>query len=349
MAYTINFDMVNSLAANKHVPKLKDNFFLSNALLFRLKPRQKEWRGGPLLAVPLGFAPEGGGGSWYSGSDKFDTSIRNPIKAATYFAKNAQVTLAIDTDEQLAASGPTAVLDLIEAKMKIAENTMVDLIGTNLYNDGSNAKAVGGLQIALSDSITTVAKTYGGITAGGSVPSLDTNGWWQHNVDTTSYLTGATGTVFAGYANTGITALGRMFSQIGLRSGKQPTLIVSNWGAWSDYHNSLAKNERYDRPQQGTALANAGFTNLMYRNAPYVVDERAPRTAGFVEKVYCIDERALALYVHPERDMFFQKWERPIDQDARVAYIFHRLEMCFDERRSSGNIQSVDTSNILPI
>lgn len=350
MAYTINWDMVSSLAKNKHVPALKDNFFLSNALFYRMKNRQKSWSGGPLIVVPLSFAPEGGGGGWYSGSDKFDTSIRNPIKAANYFPKNAQVTLAIDTDEELAVSGPEAVLNLVDSKMKIAENTMVDLIGTNLFNAGTNAKAIGGLQLALPDNIVTTAQTYGGIACGGAAPSSDTNGWWQPNSDATAYTCGSSGSF---YTNTGLNPMSQMFARIGLRSGKQPSVIISNWGSWTEYHNSIAKNERYDRPQQNSDLAKAGFTNLMYRNCPWVVDERAPRnsngTSSAVEKIYVIDEKALTPYVHPQRDMQFEPWRKPIDQDARVAYIFHRMELTFDERRSSGVLSNVDTWNVLGV
>ena len=349
MAYTINWDMVSASARNKHVPKVKDNFFLSNALLTRWKGRQKEWQGGPVLVVPLGFAPEGGGGSWYSGSDKFDTTIRNPIKAANYFAKNAQVTLAIDGDEELAVNGPQAVLNLVEQKMRIAENTMVDLVGTNLYNLGTNAKAIGGLQLALPNDIVATSQTYGGITCGGAAPSADTNGWWQPNSDSTGYTTGAAGTFITTVAGAG--PIPTAWAKCGLRSGKTPSVMVSNWGAWTDFHNSIAINERYDRPQQNSDLARAGFTNLMYRNAAWVVDERAPRGAAatYFETLYGIDEKAVSLYTHPSRDFHFDGWRKMIDQDARVAYIFHRTELCFDERRSSFSISEIDTSAVLAV
>lgn len=346
MAYTINWDMVSSLARNMHIPKLKDNYFLSNALLYRWKGQQKNWEGGPVLVVPLGFLPEGGGGSWYAGSDKFDTTIRNPIKAANYFAKNAQVTVAIDSDEELQVKGPQQVLNLLEQKMKIAENTMVDLIGTNLFNAGTNAKAIGGLQFALPDNIVSTAQTYGGITCGGAAVASDTNGWWQPNSDATSYSCGTTGSFMSSSSGVGYNPISKMWAKIGLRSGKTPSVIVSNWGCWTDYHNSLAKNERYDRPQQNSDLAKSGFTNLMYRNAPWIVDERAPRTSD-VEKVYLIDEKAVTLYVHPSRNMHFDDFRKPIDQDAKVGYIFHRTELCFDERRSSGVLSAVTTTDVL--
>jgi hypothetical protein len=357
MAYTVSWDMVSSLARNLHIPKLQDQFFLSNALLSRWKNRQKNWEGGPVLVVPLSFAPEGGGGTWYSGSDKFDTTVRNPIKAANYFAKNAEVTLAIDSDEELAVRGPQSVLNLVDSKMTIAQNTMTDLVGTALFNTGTNAKAVGGLGIALSDNIDgTTATTYGGITAGNQSPLTDPNGWWQHNADHTAYATGslaADSTLFPPKSTTGGGGswgpLPAICAKTGFRSGKQPTLLVSNWGAWTDFHNALAKNERYDRPQQGSDLAKAGFTNLMFRNMPWVVDERAPHNSSKIEKIYGIDERAVSLYVHPSRNFSFKGWRDAYDQDVRAGYIFHRTELCFSERRSSFVIDNIDATNTLNI
>lgn len=343
MAYTINWDMVSSLARNKHVPKLKDQFFLSNALFYRWKSRVKSWTGGPSIVVPLSFSPEGGGGAWYAGVDKFDTTVRNPIKAAQYFPKNAQVTVAIDSDEELAATGPEAVLNLVEAKMKIAERTAVDLIGTNLYNAATNPKAITGLQFAIPETIVSTSQTYGGITCGGAAVASDANGWWQPNADNTAYVSGSSGSFMQVVDN----PVSKMWGKIALRSGKQPSIILSNWGAWNDFHNSLSKNERYDRPQQNSELAKVGFRNLMYRSAPWVADERAPRTSAGVEKVYLIDEDSVSLWVHPQRNMSFENWRKPLDQDARVAYIFWRGEMCFDERRSSGVLGNVATSAVL--
>jgi len=344
MAYTINWDMVSASATNYHIPKLTDNFFLSNALLKRWRGKQKEWAGGPVLVVPLGFAPEGGGGMWYSGSDKFDTTVRNPIKAANYFAKNAEVTLAIDGDEELAVKGPREVLNLVESKMTIAENTLVDLVGTNLFNLGTNAKAIGGLQFALPTGITGTAQTYGGITCGGSAPASDTNGWWQNNADNAAYVTGAASTLWPMNAGNSGGPVPKILALCRLRSGKSPTILVSNWGCWTDYHNSIAKNERYDRPQQQTDLAKAGFENLMYRSMPYVADERAPRASN-KEIMFGIDERAVSLYVHPARNFSFDGWRKSYDQDVRAGYLLHRTELGFNERRSSFAIGDTTGTN----
>lgn len=341
MAFTINWDQVSALAQDKHVPRIRDNFFLKkNAMFNRLKNsgRQRSFTGRSVV-VPLGFAPEGGGGGWYAGTDKFDTRIRNPITAAQYFAKNAHVTIAIDSDEELAVSGPEKVLDLVNAKMKIAEATIKSLLGGDIYNAGTNPKALTGLQYSLIDTIVTASQSYGGITCGGVAAASDPFGWWQHLTDTTAYTTGSGGTFMFAADN----PVGNMISNIALRSDQEPTIILSNWGSWNDFHNRCTSKEQYERMPalKNDALAKSGFTNLMYRQIPWVADSKAPRSSGGVEKVYLIDENSMYLYVHPQRDFHFEPWRKPIDQDARVAYIFWRGEVCFDQRRSSGVITAV--------
>lgn len=342
---TINWDMVTSISRNHHIPKLKDQFFLTNALFFRWKGKLKETiTGSPMIVQPLGFAPEGGGGQWFSGNDKLDTTIRNPIKAAHFMWRMCDVAQWIDYDEELQASGPGAVLNLVAAKRKIQLRTMQDLVGTALFNAGTNAKAMTGLQFALPDNIVSTSQTYGGITCGGAAVSADANGWWQSNSEATAWTTGASGTFLPTSANNPI---GQMIGRCHLRGGRGPTVLVSNWGTWTDYHNSIAKNERYDRPQQSTDMAKAGFTNLMYRNLPWVTDERAPRTSAGVEKLYGIDESSVHLFNDPRCDFDDQGWVKPHDQAVRGNHLFHRIEMGFDERRTSFCISNIDTSTVL--
>lgn len=343
MGYTINWDQVSALNRNFHIPQLRDNVFVGNALLMRLKPRIKKRELGKLIVAPIRYGMEGGGGEWYSGTDQHDTTIRNPIKAATFMPKNGIVSLAIDEDEELAATTPDAVLNMMEEKMDTAEETARYQITNAIFNAGTTAKAPTGLQFALPYASTAYigAQTYGGIACGGSARTSDTNGFWQPFVDSNSgshYTTGDSGT--GTFMQSAYNPVAKMHANIGIYSGSQPSLIVSNWGAWTDFHNSMAKNERYDRPQQNTELAKAGFRSLMYRNAVWLADALSPRgvIAANVENVYLIDESALNIYWDPRRDYFNEPWRKPYNQSTRVSYIKNRLELIFRERRSSGMI-----------
>ena len=337
---SINWDMVNSIVPNFHIRQIRDNVFVGNALLMRLKSRIKRRALGKVIVAPLRIAMEGGGGDWYSGTDTHDTTIRNPITAANFFAKNCIVPYAIDEGEELEATTQEAVLNLLEEKSENAEETMRYLLSVGLFNAGTNAKAIGGLQYALPYAATAYigSQSYGGITCGGSAVASDTAGYWQPSVDSNAgahYDTGALGDFMQSAYN----PVAKMLANIFVRCGKQPTLIVSNAGSWTDYHNSIAKNERYDRPQQNTELAKAGFTNLMYRTMPWVQDALAPRNSSTgLEYVYLIDENSLNIYWDPRRDYFFDPFRKPHNQSVKTAYIKNRLELIFRERRSSGMI-----------
>lgn len=340
---TINFDMVNSIVPNFHIRQVRDNVFVGSPLLMRLKSRVKRRALGKVIIAPQRVRMEGGGGDWYGGTDTHDTTIRNPLEAAQFFAKNCIVPYSIDEQEELEATTPDAVLSLLEEKSENAEETMNYLLESALFNAGTNAKAMGGLQIAIPYAATSYigSQTYGGITCGGAAVDSDANGYWQTNVDSNSgshYTAGDSGTG-GNFMQSAYNPISKMLAKIGIRAGRKPSLIVSNEGAWTDYHNSIAKNERYDRPQQNTELAKAGFTNLMYRNLPWITSPLAPRTAATgLEYVYLIDESALNIYWDSRRDFFFEPFRKPHNQSVRVAYIKNRLELIFRERRTSGMI-----------
>src|SRR3972149_3370904 len=144
-AYTVNWDMINSLVAPTYVKRIRDQIFFQNAAWYRAKERQS-YEEGPFIVVPLSVTAEGGGGGWYSGADKFDTRVRDPFTAANYFWANAHVPMAVTSDQELAVTGPRAIVKLVEAKMTVAENTMRDLLGggTGLFNAGTDPQASGG-------------------------------------------------------------------------------------------------------------------------------------------------------------------------------------------------------------
>lgn len=342
---TIDYGMVNAVATAYHIPQIKDNVGVGSPLLQRLMRRVKRRQLGKVFNAPLRVRFEGGGGSWYGATDTHDTTVRDPLNVASFFAKNSIVPYAIDEQEELEATTPEAVLNLLEEKSANAEETMNYLLESAMFNNGTNPKAIGGLQYALpysssvSGSIGYIgSQTYGNISCGGSLYSSDTQGFWQPHVDTNGgshYTTGSSGTFMYAEMN----PLARMLARQGIRAGRKSSLIVSNEGAWTDFHNSLVKNERYDRPQQNSELAKSGFQSLMYRNLVWITSPLAPRDeSNGKEYVYLIDESAVNIYWDPRRDFFMEPFRKPYNQSVRAAFIKNRLELCFRERRTSGMI-----------
>lgn len=343
MNSTFPWNQVNTLVQDFIIPTIQDQVFLSNAMFMRMKGRTKPFTGGRRIVVPLGWKTQGGI-RWFSGTDTFSPTVRDPIQAAEFTPKNANVDLTIDWDDEMTCSGKQQVLDLMEAKGELARNTFFDGMGNDIFNDGSNPKAMAGLQYALKKGSTTnpPTMTYGGISRSATV-----NTWWNHICDDTSYVTGASST-FAGSASTGpnFAPLNKAMARVKLASGKAATMLLSNVGAWSDIHYNLVKNERYQRPQQNSDLFKAGFENFMFRSAVWVQDEKAPRTAAKIETVYGIYEPSVRLYVDSRANFAFEPFRKPHNQMARTAYILWRGELIVNEPRANFVLSNVDASGV---
>ena len=347
MTSSFPWNQVNVMVQDYIIPTIQDQIFLSNAMLNRLKSRTKHFTGGRRIVVPLGWRGQGGI-KWFAGADVFAPTIRDPFQAAEFTPKNANVDLTIDWDEEMTASGDQKVMDLMEAKGEWARSTFQDGMANDIYNDGTDSRALAGLQYALksgTSGFVPPTMTYGGISRSSTV-----NTWWNHNVDHTGYITGATSTFAGGSASSGPSFLpiSKMFAAIKLKSGKAPTMILSNVGSWSDVHFALVKNELYQRPQQQSDLYKSGFENFMFRSAAWVQDEKAPRdtSANKFEKVYFIYEPAVRLYVDSRADFAFEPFRKPHNQMVRTAYILWRGELVVSEPRSCGVIDNVDTSAV---
>jgi hypothetical protein len=347
MAYTVDWDQVTSFCREKIIPKVKDQYFKSNALMYRLRPKAEIFSGGRNIVQPLSFAPEGGGGQWWSGTDRFDLRIRNPITSAQYWAKNFVLNIVISQEDEDTVNGPEKVLDLVATKMKLAQRTLMDSLGgaNGIYNAGTNPKAFTGLEYALPDftggapGVMPPGYGYGGI------PSTSTAyTWWNPQGDNTAYVTGPSSTYIDAEAAPW-EPWDKMLAMQALASGKTCSMILCNWGVFNACARQIHRTTNYFRPQQSSDLAQAGINALMYRGKDVVVDECVPRDATTkVEKVYFLDEESIHLWLHANRNFTFEGWQKSFDQGIRAAKIWIRGELTFDERRSSGKHSSVNTS-----
>ena len=347
--YQINWGQVESIVQDEFMPDIQDQVFFGNPIYYRLQKRKKIYYGGRAIVQALSFTQEGGGGQCGGGVDKMDTRVRNPITAAVFYRKNYSLPIIITRDEEDSVGGDTALTTLVKAKMDIGRITAIDAIGQAIFNDGTDPKQIGGLQHMIRIAPGT-SHTYGGITTSSTV-----NTWWQNQADNpgSNYVTGATGNTFAGVRGFG--PIGRMWARIGRAAGtkNKPTMILSNWGSYQDYHDSLAGTGIGGAAsmaggqiymQQDADLARAGFENVMYKTAPWVVDERAPHDANNLEQVFMVNEPSINLVIHGKRNMSFDGWKEPTDQRVRISYIDWSGEMVCSQRRCMGVINKVDTT-----
>lgn len=345
MAFTIDYEGTSTLVREKVIPVIKDQFFKSNVLMYRIRPKAEMFSGGSFIRQPLSFAPEGGGGQWWSGTDRFNMTIRNPFTSATFFAKNFELPIVISQDDEDLVDGPEAFTSLMAAKMKIAERTVMDSLGgiNGIYNDGSNPKAITGLRYALGSTL----KTYGGIPRTASAYT-----WWNHQIDATAYVTGTGGG--GNYIQKAVMGpWDNMLMLQGLAGGHKSSLILVNYGVWNEILQMVHAKTSWFRPQQDDDLIKAGFESFRYRKLNVVVDEQVPRGTPYGltakhEQVYFIDESACHFWVHTKRNFSFTGFRPAWDQAVQGGHIFVRCELTFDEMRSSGLHSQVDTTATSP-
>lgn len=234
---------------------IADNVTSNNALLMRLKKRGKikTFSGGNTIMQELSFASNGNAG-WYSGYEMLPVAAQDVVSAAEYPIKQAACPITISGLEQLQNSGKERIIDLLDSRMEVGESSMMNLIASGLYSDGTAAsgKQIDGL---LKQVSTTPTNTVGGI---------DRSTWlfWRNQYFRCT-TTGGAAVSAANVQN----YFNRMWSSL-VRGADRPDMILVDNIMWSFYLNSLQNLQRF----AGTETAELGFVSLKYMDADVVLD-----------------------------------------------------------------------------
>jgi len=228
--------------------QIADNVTKNNAILMKLsqKGKIKTFSGGSKILQELSFAENTNGG-WYSGYDILPVGVSDVISAAEYNIKQAAVPVVISGLEMLQNAGREKMIDLLDARLSVAESTLANLISGGLYSDGTGAggKEIDGLDAAVALDPTT--GVYGGI---------DRATWtfWRNQV-----AAGAAGTIQADMN-------GLWASQV--RGTDRPDLIMCDNTFWEAYMASLQAQQRFTSPETG----NLGFPTIKFMDADVCLD-----------------------------------------------------------------------------
>lgn len=234
---------------------IQDNVTSNNALLMKLKQRGniKTFSGGNTILQELSFASNGNAG-WYSGYETLPIAAQDVLSSAEYVIKQAACPVTISGLEQLQNAGKEQIIDMLDARMDVAEASMANLIASGLYSDGT---AAGGKQIdgLLKQVSTTPTNVVGGI---------DRSTWlfWRNQY----FRMLTTGGAVASAANVQ-TYFNRMWSSL-VRGNDRPDLIMVDNTLWSFYMASLQAIQRFT----GTETAKLGFVSVKYMDADVVLD-----------------------------------------------------------------------------
>ena len=283
----LTYGQLSSITEKKFLPRMYDNIFDSNPLLARAKKNfYRKLDGGESIQVPLNYATTSSSG-WYAGADTLSTNDSDTITAANYSWKQLYAKIAISRADELKNAGDAGKVNLVKSKMKIAEKTMADSLGTGLYNSGATANAIIGLR-----DIVATDQTVGGI-------SQTSYSWWAGNVDSsTTTLT--------------IASMQAVFNDASVDS-EIPSVIMMTRANLNRYHALLQANQRF----VDSDAARGGFTSLLFNGKACIADSHCP-----ANHIFYLNEDHLHLFVHKQEDFRMEPFASPINQNVKVAGIY---------------------------
>ncbi len=221
--------------------------------------------------------------------------------------------------ELLKNSGREKVIDLLEARIKNAEKTMLNNLSTGVYSDGTGTggKQIGGLQLLVSDAGTG---TVGGINS-------TTYPFWQNQV----YDFSANGV--AASALTIQDAMNSLYLATS-RNRDAVDLIVADNTYFGYYWKSLQAIQRVTDDK----LASAGFQTLKFMGADVVYDGGFAGSAPSAH-MYFLNTNYIKFRPHRDRNMVPMNPDRfSVNQDAMVKLIGWAGNMTCSNRSLQGVI-----------
>ena len=309
---TINVGDIIATTLQSRTGQLADNVSNNNALLTRLKTkgRIKPVTGGSQILQEISYQ-NNATAMMYSGYQTLDITPTKVIDAATFDFKQAAVGVTISGLEMLKNSGKEQVIDLIEARIEVAEDTMSNMINTGLYSDGTN---YGGLDITGLRAAVSTTPTVG--TYGGFDRSVSSNAFWRNQTTTFSGLSLTAG------ADTIQSAMNNLFFKM-VRGTDQVDLILADNNYYRYFMESLQSIQRIT--DTNSDLGKLGFQTLKYQNADVVLD------GGFISgsnnsgvsysgvptsQMYFLNTKYIHYRPHADRNMIVSDERFSVNQDA---------------------------------
>lgn len=294
MAGNANFDSLLATTLANYRDQLTDNIFTARPLTFFLmdKGRIRMLDGGTKIVEPLIYGQNSTVAS-YSGYDTISLTAQEGISAAEYDWKQYAASIAISGIEEAKNNGEAAILNLLEAKVMQAEESMREGFNQMFFADGTgnSGKDWNGL-----GNLVEASGTVGGInraTAGNEF-------WRSYEENTAGALT--------------LAQMATAYNSVSV-GNDHPDMVLTTQTLFEKYESLLQPQLRYT----DTKTADAGFQNLLFKAAPVTYDAHC--TAGVV---YFLNSKYLTLVGHSGKWFTQTEFVRPENLDAKYALI-----MCY--------------------
>jgi hypothetical protein len=289
-----NFDALLSTTLANYRSQLTDNVFTARPLTYTLmdKGRIRMLNGGTKIVEPLIYGQNDTVKS-YSDYDSINLTPQTGISAAEYDWKQYAASISISGIEEAKNNGEQEIINLLEAKIMQAEESLREGFNQMFFSDGTGN---GGKNWNGLGNLVEASGTVGGIDRAGTGNSF----WQSYEENTATALT--------------LAQMATAYNTVSV-GNDHPDTILTSQTLFEKYESLLQPQLRYT----DTKTADAGFQNLLFKAAPIMYDVHC--TAGVM---YFLNTKYITLVGHSAK--WFQQTDfiRPEDLDARYALI-----MCY--------------------
>jgi len=304
-----NFDALLSTTLANYRPQLTDNIFSARPLTYFLmdKGRIRMVDGGTKIVEPLIYGQNGTVAS-YSGYDTISLTAQEGMSAAEYDWKQYAASIAISGIEEAKNNGEAAIINLLEAKIMQAEESMREGFNQMFFGDGTGNSGKNWNGLA---NLVESGNTVGGIN---SANGQGNDFWRSYEENTAGALT--------------LAQMATAYNSVSV-GNDHPDMILTTQTLFEKYEALLQPQLRYT----DTKTADAGFQNLLFKAAPVAYDVHC--TAGVV---YFLNSKYLTLVGHSGK--WFQQTDfvRPENLDARYALIMCYGNLTVRNRAKQGKL-----------
>ncbi len=253
---TLSVTTIAAHALDKHSKEIADAIINNNLLSAWLKAsnRVKKVDGGLTFHEKV-MHSEAAGFDWIGKDAEITLSTNEFLTDAEYNIRILAGPLKVYHFDKSRAAGESQIFDLVETTIENAKSTMSNKLGAAVFNDGSSATALHGLQLLVNE---TASQTVGGIAVADFAR-------WDNQRDSTAI------TAFNTSQN-GISAWRSMMALCAGNENDYPDLIVTTSTIWGLYFLALTNLARLVDSKVGSL----GYKTLDFMGTPVGWDKNCP-------------------------------------------------------------------------
>jgi hypothetical protein len=303
-----NFNALLSTTLANYRDQLTDNVFTARPLTYFLmdKGRIRMLNGGTKIVEPLIYGQNSTVGS-YEDYNTISLTPQSGISAAEFDWKQYAASIAISGIEEAKNNGEQEVINLLEAKIMQAEESMREGFNQMFFADGTgnSGKNWNGL-----GNLVESGNTVGGIDS-----SDADNTWWRsYEENTAGALT--------------LAQMATAYNSVSV-GNDHPDMVLTTQTLFEKYEALLQPQLRYT----DTKTADAGFQNLLFKAAPVTYDAHC--TAGVM---YFLNSKYITLVGHSDKWFSQTEFVRPENMDAQYALIMCYGNLTIRNRKKQGKL-----------